>query len=117
MRSSIAHEWDSTPIPSSIHLVHLKQSNLPLWLGIPALSLGAGCERGGDSTLIEQYSPRNRETGLKRISLLILAMTDWPQSSKTEHECGTSLLEISRLPDTNPSTRGIIFVRGHDYGK
>ena len=52
-------------------------ANLPLSLGIPALSLGAGGESGGAHTLAEWYSPRNRETGLKRILLLILAMTEW----------------------------------------
>ncbi|MGA2250111.1 M20/M25/M40 family metallo-hydrolase [Terracidiphilus sp.] len=52
-------------------------ANLPLSLGIPALSLGAGGESGGAHTLAEWYSPRNRETGLKRILLLMLAMTDW----------------------------------------
>jgi tripeptide aminopeptidase len=52
-------------------------ANLPLSLGIPALSLGAGGESGGAHTLAEWYSPRNRETGLKRILLLMLAMADW----------------------------------------
>jgi tripeptide aminopeptidase len=52
-------------------------ANLPLSLGIPALSLGAGGEGGGAHTLAEWYSPRNRETGLKRILLLMLAMAEW----------------------------------------
>ncbi len=52
-------------------------ANLPLSLGIPALSLGAGGESGGAHTLAEWYSPRNRETGLKRILLLMLAVADW----------------------------------------
>jgi tripeptide aminopeptidase len=52
-------------------------ANLPLSLGIPALSLGAGGESAGAHTLAEWYSPRDRETGLKRILLLLLAMTDW----------------------------------------
>ena len=52
-------------------------ANLPLSLGIPALSLGAGGESGGAHTLAEWYSPRNREIGLKRILLLTLAMADW----------------------------------------
>ena len=52
-------------------------ANLPLSLGIPALSLGAGGESGGAHTLAEWYSPRDRETGLKRILLLTLAMMEW----------------------------------------
>jgi tripeptide aminopeptidase len=52
-------------------------ANLPLSLGIPALSLGAGGESGGAHTLAEWYSPRNREIGLKRILLLMLAVADW----------------------------------------
>lgn len=52
-------------------------ANLPLSLGIPALSLGAGGVGGGAHTLAEWYSPRDRETGLKRILLLTLAMIDW----------------------------------------
>jgi tripeptide aminopeptidase len=52
-------------------------ANLPLSLGVPAVSLGAGGESGGAHTLAEWYSPRDREAGLKRILLLTLAMTEW----------------------------------------
>ena len=52
-------------------------ANLPLSLGIPALSMGAGGEGGGAHTLAEWYSARNRELGLKRVLLLTLAMLDW----------------------------------------
>ena len=41
------------------------------------LSLGAGGESGGAHTLAEWYSDRERETGLKRVLLLTLAMTEW----------------------------------------
>jgi hypothetical protein len=52
-------------------------ANIPLSLGIPALSMGAGGAGGGAHTLGEWYSARDRELGLKRVLLLALAMTDW----------------------------------------
>lgn len=52
-------------------------ANIPLSLGVPALSMGAGGEGGGAHTLAECYSARDRETGLKRVLLLVLAMTEW----------------------------------------
>jgi tripeptide aminopeptidase len=52
-------------------------ANIPLSLGVPALSMGAGGEGGGAHTLAEWYSPKNRELGLKRVLLLTLAMLHW----------------------------------------
>ena len=52
-------------------------ANIPLSLGVPALSMGAGGEGGGAHTLAEWYSARDRETGLKRVLLLNLAMLEW----------------------------------------
>lgn len=52
-------------------------ANIPLSLGIPALSLGAGGEGGGAHTLAEWYSVKDRELGLRRILLLALAMLSW----------------------------------------
>lgn len=52
-------------------------ANIPISLGIPALSLGAGGEGAGAHTLAEWYSPKDRETGLRRVLLLVLAMADW----------------------------------------
>jgi acetylornithine deacetylase/succinyl-diaminopimelate desuccinylase-like protein len=52
-------------------------ANIPLSLGVPALSLGAGGEGGAAHTLHEWYSPRDREIALKRILLLTLAMLEW----------------------------------------
>jgi tripeptide aminopeptidase len=52
-------------------------ANLPLSLGVPALSIGAGGEGGGAHTLHEWYSPKDREIALKRIVLLTLAMLEW----------------------------------------
>lgn len=52
-------------------------ANLPLSLGIPAVSLGAGGEGGGAHTQAEWYSAKDRETGLRRVLLLTLAMLEW----------------------------------------
>jgi tripeptide aminopeptidase len=52
-------------------------ANIPLSLGIPALSMGAGGEGGGAHTSAEWYSATNRELGLKRVLLLTLAMVEW----------------------------------------
>ncbi len=52
-------------------------ANLPLSLGIPALSMGAGGEGGGAHTLAEWYSAKDRELGLRRVLLLTLAMLEW----------------------------------------
>ncbi|HWG20545.1 MAG TPA: M20/M25/M40 family metallo-hydrolase [Terracidiphilus sp.] len=52
-------------------------ANIPISLGVPALSLGAGGEGGGAHTLGEWYSTKNRELGLRRILLLTVAMLQW----------------------------------------
>ena len=52
-------------------------ANIPLSLGIPALSMGAGGEGGGAHTHAEWYSAKDREAGLRRVMLLTLAMIEW----------------------------------------
>jgi acetylornithine deacetylase/succinyl-diaminopimelate desuccinylase-like protein len=52
-------------------------ANLPLSLGVPAVSLGAGGEGGGAHTLAEWYSAKERDLGLRRVLLLTLAMAEW----------------------------------------
>jgi acetylornithine deacetylase/succinyl-diaminopimelate desuccinylase-like protein len=52
-------------------------ANIPLSIGVPALSMGAGGDGGGAHTQAEWYSAKDRETGLKRVLLLTLAMTEW----------------------------------------
>ena len=49
-------------------------SNLPISLGIPAVTLGAGGISGASHTLAEWYDPRDREKGLKRGLLVILGL-------------------------------------------
>ncbi len=51
-------------------------ANLPLSLGVEALSIGAGGEGGGIHTLGEWFDARGRDLGLRRILLLLLALAD-----------------------------------------
>jgi tripeptide aminopeptidase len=52
-------------------------ANIPISLGIPALSMGAGGDGGGAHTLGEWYTDKNREIGLRRVLLLTLALAEW----------------------------------------
>jgi acetylornithine deacetylase/succinyl-diaminopimelate desuccinylase-like protein len=56
-------------------------ANIPLSLGIQAVSLGSGGEGGGAHTRAEWYSAKNRELGLRRVLLITLAMLDWAGKS------------------------------------
>ena len=49
-------------------------SNIPISLGTPAITLGAGGLSGNSHTLNEWYDPRGRETGLKRSLLVVLGL-------------------------------------------
>lgn len=49
-------------------------SNLPISLGIPAITIGAGGSSGNSHTIDEWYDPRGRDLGLKRGLLLALAI-------------------------------------------
>jgi len=49
-------------------------SNLPISLGIPAITLGTGGTSGASHTLAEWYDPTDRELGLKRALLVILGI-------------------------------------------
>ena len=49
-------------------------SNLPISLGIPAITLGAGGTSAFSHSLDEWYDPRGRDLGLKRGLLVILGM-------------------------------------------
>jgi acetylornithine deacetylase/succinyl-diaminopimelate desuccinylase-like protein len=52
-------------------------ANIPIALGIPSLSMGAGGDGGGAHTVAEWYSDKDREIGLRRILFLTIAMTEW----------------------------------------
>jgi len=49
-------------------------ANIPLSLGIPAISLGAGGRSGGAHTIEEWYDPAGRELGLQRVALTLLGV-------------------------------------------
>ncbi len=49
-------------------------ANIPLSMGIPAISLGAGGRSGGAHTLDEWYDPAGRELGLQRVALTVLSV-------------------------------------------
>jgi tripeptide aminopeptidase len=49
-------------------------ANIPLSVGIPAISLGAGGRSGGAHTPEEWYDPAGRELGLQRVALTVLAV-------------------------------------------
>ena len=55
-------------------------SNIPISLGIPAITLGAGGSSGSSHTLAEWYDPRGRDLGLKRALLVMLSMVGINQS-------------------------------------
>jgi acetylornithine deacetylase/succinyl-diaminopimelate desuccinylase-like protein len=84
-----AHLPDDSPLLESLRAVdrHLRlrtdlrlgstDANIPLALGTPAISIGAGGEGGGAHTQAEWYCAKNRELGLRRVLLLTLAMLEW----------------------------------------
>ncbi len=49
-------------------------SNLPISLGVPAITLGAGGTSGASHTLAEWYDPTDRDLGLKRGLLVVLGV-------------------------------------------
>jgi len=51
-------------------------ANVPLALGIDAISIGAGGNGGGAHSLQEWYDPAGRELGLKRALLTLLGIAD-----------------------------------------
>jgi len=50
-------------------------ANVPLSMGLPAVSIGAGGQGGGAHTHQEWYQPETRELGLRRILLALTALT------------------------------------------
>ncbi|MFT4112266.1 M20/M25/M40 family metallo-hydrolase [Silvibacterium sp.] len=50
-------------------------ANIPLALGVPAVTLGGGGDGGGIHTRAEWYDAHGREIGLRRVLLLLLAMS------------------------------------------
>ena len=64
-------------------------ANLPMSLGIPAITLGAGGNSANSHTLDEWYDPTDRLTALKRALLLILALVGISRESvDRNHDSG-----------------------------
>ncbi len=53
-------------------------ANVPLSMGLPAVSIGAGGQGGGAHTTQEWYQPDGRELGLRRILLVLAALAEAP---------------------------------------
>lgn len=52
-------------------------SNIPISLGIPAITIGVGGTSANCHSLNEWYEPAGRELGLKRLVLLTLCLAGW----------------------------------------
>jgi len=71
-------------IRSVDHYLHVRSkmdcastdANVPLSLGLPAVSIGAGGQGGGAHTREEWYQPEGREIGLRRILLILASLLD-----------------------------------------
>jgi acetylornithine deacetylase/succinyl-diaminopimelate desuccinylase-like protein len=56
-------------------------ANIPLSMGIDAISIGAGGNGGGAHSLQEWYEPAGREIGLKRVLLTLLGVSGLARES------------------------------------
>ena len=61
-------------------------ANVPLSLGLPAVSIGAGGQGGGAHTAQEWYQPDTRELGLRRILLILAALSEYNRPESAPHE-------------------------------
>jgi acetylornithine deacetylase/succinyl-diaminopimelate desuccinylase-like protein len=57
-------------------------ANIPLSIGLPAISIGAGGHGGGAHTAQEWYQPEGRDLGLRRILLLVAALFEADQTQE-----------------------------------
>lgn len=57
-------------------------SNVPIHLGIPAVTLGGGGKAGGFHTLQEYYDPTNGFLGVQKVLLTVLALLGCPGVAK-----------------------------------
>lgn len=58
-------------------------ANIPLSLGLPAISIGAGGQGGGAHTPQEWFHPEGREFGLRRIMLALCLLNQDVEANKT----------------------------------
>ena len=57
-------------------------ANVPLSMGLPAVSIGAGGQGGGAHSNQEWYQPETRELGLRRILLALAALAEENRSAE-----------------------------------
>ena len=57
-------------------------ANIPISLGIPAITIGVGGWSGDAHRLSEWYEPTGRETGYRRALLIALAQTGLSETQK-----------------------------------
>jgi len=84
---------DSSPLLAAVRAVDARlgiasqlqrastDANIPLSLGLEAISLGCGGNGGGAHTVEEWFDPVGRELGLRRLALLVLLLAGMPQRS------------------------------------
>ncbi len=63
-------------------------ANVPLSMGLPAISIGAGGQGGGAHTAHEWYRPDGRDLGLWRIFLTVAALLDENQKPESGSAAG-----------------------------
>ena len=80
-------------------------ANIPLSLGIEALSIGAGGDGGGVHTYAEWYDSHNRELGLRRSLLLLLALADASAERLPREARALRKLNWTRRTDRNMSEK------------
>jgi hypothetical protein len=71
-------------------------SNMPISLGIPAITIGVGGVSGNCHCLTEWYEPLGRELGLKRLLLLLLGLggrVAWGPASANAGAAGRTKLQ------------------------
>ncbi len=60
-------------------------ANVPLSMGLPAISIGAGGQGGRAHTEEEWYQPEGRELGLRRILLMLAALSEQDRTPDPVH--------------------------------
>jgi acetylornithine deacetylase/succinyl-diaminopimelate desuccinylase-like protein len=74
-------------------------ANIPLSLGLPALSVGAGGQGGGAHTSAEWYQAEGRDLGLRRILLALCLLLNGNGASHETSGAARSAAEVR--PETN----------------
>jgi acetylornithine deacetylase/succinyl-diaminopimelate desuccinylase-like protein len=79
-------------------------ANIPLSLGLEAVTLGAGGTGGGAHTVHEWYDPAGREHALKRLTLLILLLAGLPPASASAQDFQSEDLQAKDSQSPEPES-------------